>query len=147
MDATPRLREFTVIRFREHGNMCVAGLGHPQQALHGDLTGRVVQQIGPAYDMRDSLRRIIDDDGEHIGNYLIAPLENDVAHGRGYVLAVAALDAIPESDVARFDSQARRARHCGERVTVAASAGVAQLVLQLRAAAGTGERQTALAQA
>ena len=50
--------------------------------------------------MRDSLCGIIDDDGQHVGIHLIAPLENDVADGGGDVLTVPALDAIGKVDVA-----------------------------------------------
>src|SRR5580700_4358565 len=97
--------------------------------------------------MRDSLGRVIDHDGEHVGKQLIASFENDVADCGGYVLAIAALDAICECDVARFDPQASRGGQSRGSGTLAAGAGVAQLVLELQAAAGTRKRHIALVQA
>src|SRR5271170_1274912 len=127
--------------------MRVAGLRQAEQALQSDLTGRVVQQVGATHDVRDSLRRIVDDHGEHIGKYLIASLENEVADRCGYLLAVHALDAILETDIARFDSQSCRGGCSGKDSATAAGAGIALLIFQLQAAAGTRECQIALAQA
>ena len=127
--------------------MRVARLRKAEQPLQNDLPGCVVEQIGAAHNMRDSLGGIIDDDGKYIGNNLIASFENDVADRGGHLLAEHALDAILECDVARFYPQSCGHSHSRKHAAAAARAGIALLIFQLQAAAGTRKRQIALVQA
>src|ERR1700675_2492122 len=97
--------------------------------------------------MRDSLGRIVDDDGEYIGKYLIAAPENDGPDRSRPLLAVPALDAVLERYIARFDAQASRGARSCKAGAITARAGIAQLIFELQAAATARKREIAVAQA
>jgi hypothetical protein len=94
--------------------------------------------------MRDPLCGIIDDHRQQVGEYLIAPSEDDIAHRGCDVLAVSTLDAVGKQDGCLWlHPQPDCGRHpCGRRA-YAAGARIAALVLEQAAAAGTLEGEIA----
>ena len=80
--------------------MKVTRLGQPQRPLQGDLARRRVEQIGPADDVRDVLRGVIKDDGKLVGKQPVGAPQNEISHAGGHVLALAALGAVVETDIA-----------------------------------------------
>src|SRR5579863_2669163 len=78
---------------------------------------------------------------------MVATLENYIPHGGGHVLTVSALDTIGKNDGAALYLQASGGWDAGGRRVFAAGSGIAVLILELRAAAGTLEGQIAGPQA
>ena len=59
--------------------MCVLRRRIAERFLQGDLARRGAQQVSPAYDLRNSLLGIIDNDGQLIGELAVRSFDDEVS--------------------------------------------------------------------
>jgi hypothetical protein len=131
--------------------MCVLGSGQTQCGLQGYLARSAAQKVGTAYDVRDVLGSIVDDDRQLICKQTVAPADDEVTRIEGKLRGLQSLQAVLELDRAGRDSEADRGRSIRRPHSVATPTGVVQLVgliaavglrgLQLGPAARAGERE------
>lgn len=77
----------------------ISGDGQPQALREPDLARRRVQQVGASDDGVDSLRRVIHHHGELVGELAVGSQQDEIADGRGHILALRSLHAIVENDL------------------------------------------------
>src|SRR6185369_16692780 len=77
--------------------------------LQPDLPRRRCEQVGAAHDIGDSLKCIIDDDGELVGEQAVGALDDEIADIAIETLLLSALEAIGERDRRGVDRDPPRA--------------------------------------
>ncbi len=132
--------------------MCVLGSGQTQCGLQGHLTRSAAQKIGTAYDVRDVLGSIVDDDRQLIRKQTVTPTDHEVTRIAGKIRGLQSLQLVGECDRSGRDPEPDGGRSVRCPHSVATPTGVVQLVrlvvvrrlrsLQLGPAARAGERMT-----
>ena len=121
----------------------------PEQLVEPDLACRRGEQIGSAHDVADALVRVVDHDGQLVGDDAVAPAHHDVARRRLEHLALRPHDVVAELDLA-VHAHAQRGRAPGRdasralgRREVAAGARVERAVGAVRRGGGPRARRRA----
>ena len=104
------------------------------------LSGGVIQEIGSAHHVRDTLSRIVDDHCQQVGEETVSALQDRVPHDGRDVLGSRTLEAIDEAYRLRFHPQASGRGRAGISHAVAAVPRITFLVGEFLAAAGALER-------
>ena len=108
--------------------MCVLGSGQTQCSLQGDLARSAAQKVGTAYDVRDVLGSIVDDDRQLICKQTVAPTDHEVTRIAGKVRGLHSLQPVREFDRAGRYAKADGEGPVGGPYTVATPTGVVELV-------------------
>src|SRR5882762_5287177 len=111
-----------------------------------DLPRGVVQKVGAPYHVRHALGRIVDHDGQHVREQLVAASDQHIADGGGDVLAERSLNAIRELNGGLVDADSRRAGSVRLQRALATVAGIAVVFRKLQSTARTLEGQSARTQ-
>jgi hypothetical protein len=84
-----------------------------EQALQIYLPGGVIQKIGSAHHVRDTLSRIVDDHCQEVGEETVSTLQDRIPHDGRDVLVSRALQAIDEAYRLRLHPQANGGGRAG----------------------------------
>ena len=101
-----RLGELRSVRFHQDGDMQVLRRRQDERSLQIYLSGGVIQEIGSAHHVRDTLSRIVDDHCQQVGEETVSAPQDRVPHGGRDVLGSRTLQPIDEAYRLRFDPQA-----------------------------------------
>src|SRR5882757_6770776 len=115
--------------------MGVVGRLQAQEPLQMDLPRSVVQKVGAPYHVRHVLCRIVDHDGQHVCEQLIAASDQHIADGGSHVLAERSLYAIRELNGGLVDTDPGRAGSAWLQRTLAAMARIAVILRKLQSTA------------
>ncbi len=78
--------------------MHVAGHRRAERFIEEALARRVVDEVGPANDVRDAFKDVVDDDGQLIRPKAVCALQNEVAHGLFHILRIGAGESVDKGD-------------------------------------------------
>ena len=84
--APSRLPELLPVGAEDEREVRVRGRRQAERPLERDLPRRRRQEVASADDLRDALRRVVDDDGELVGERAVGAPHDEVAHRAGDLL-------------------------------------------------------------
>ncbi len=153
-DCAVALRQSLAVVAEQQRHVGVARDGRqPEQLVEPELARRRGEQIGSADDVRDALRRIVDDDCELVGDDAVAAPQHDVAARALEQLVLRALQVVANSTTPSMRTRSAGVRPSARRAArslvaeIAAGAGVERTVGAVRCRGGAthvGARAEAL---
>src|SRR5580658_5587710 len=106
-----------------------------ERTLQIYLSGGVIQKIGSAHHVRDTLSRIVDDHRQEVGEEAVSTLQDRIPHDGRDVLVLRALQAIDEAYRLRLHPQTSGRGRAGISHAVTAVPWITLLVGELLPAA------------
>src|SRR5690606_6672470 len=82
------------------------GRACPQQLREHALPRRGIEQVHASHNICDALICIIDDDDKLVRPQAVSPLDDEITHFGGYILALWALPEVDEANDAGWNAQA-----------------------------------------
>ena len=124
--APSRFPSFFAVRPEDEGEVRVRRRREAERALERDLPGRGREEVRAPDDPGDALLRVVDDDGELVGERAVGPLHDEVADRDGDVFGKRTEEKIIESEETSRGAEAKSAGCLALRQPRAARAGVDQ---------------------
>lgn len=153
---TGLLGELFTRRIDGQGQVSMNRRGQAQRGLQGDLPGGRIQQIGPAYDVRDALFGVIDHHRQLVSKQAIRPAKEEITHVPFKLLGMKSAKKVFKANRAFIDTQPPGSGLSASGQTVSASARVKRRAIasqssrlcprQLATGTGAGKDRSLFAQ-